>query len=125
MVRWVAITVAMVIPIATALCGAASAATLDDVKARGHLVCGVNQGLPGFGSADQSGNWSGFDIDFCRAVAAAIFDDAQKVEFVPVSLEDRFTALRDGEFDLLSRNSTWTLTSGHRIRSHLCRGNLL
>ncbi len=86
----------------------ASAATLDEVKARGRLICGVNQGLQGFAKLiDQ--RWSGFDIDFCRAVAAAIFQDDQKVDYVPLSAAERFEALRDGKIDLLSRNSTWTL----------------
>jgi general L-amino acid transport system substrate-binding protein len=87
----------------------AEAATLDKVKQRGSLVCGVNQGLPGFGDRDAQGNWAGFDVDFCRAVAAAIFDDPKKVTFVPLSASERFDALRDGKIDLLSRNSTWTL----------------
>jgi len=89
--------------------GFALAATLDDVKARGTLVCGVNERLLGFAMQDTSGEWAGFDADFCRAVAAVIFDDAEKVEFVPMPLADRFTALRDGEIDILSRNSTWTM----------------
>jgi general L-amino acid transport system substrate-binding protein len=89
--------------------GVAAAATLDDVKARGSLVCGVNEGLFGFSALDDAGVWTGFDADFCRAVAAAIFDDADKVEFVPMPLADRFTSLRDGEIDILSRNSTWTM----------------
>jgi general L-amino acid transport system substrate-binding protein len=89
--------------------GVAGAATLDDVKARGSLVCGVNEGLFGFSAQDDAGVWTGFDADFCRAVAAAIFDDADKVEFVPMPLADRFTSLRDGEIDILSRNSTWTM----------------
>jgi general L-amino acid transport system substrate-binding protein len=89
--------------------GVAAAATLDDVKARGILVCGVNEGLFGFSMRDEAGVWTGFDADFCRAVATAIFDDPDKVEFVPMSLTDRFSALRDGEIDILSRNSTWTM----------------
>ena len=88
--------------------GAAAAATLDDVKARGRLVCGVNQGLVGFGK--QAGEtWSGFDIDFCRAMAAALFRDDTKVDYIPLSADERFEALRAGKIDLLSRNSTWTL----------------
>lgn len=85
------------------------AATLDDVKKRGALTCGVNQGLPGFSAPDAEGNWSGFDVDFCRAVAAAIFDDPDRVEFVPLATSERFDALASGEIDLLSRNSTWTM----------------
>lgn len=90
--------------------GAASAATLDDVKSHGSLKCGVSQGLPGFSNPDSSGNWSGLDVDFCKAVAAAIFDDPSKVEYVPLSAKERFTALQSGEVDLLSRNTTWTMS---------------
>jgi general L-amino acid transport system substrate-binding protein len=88
----------------------AGAQTLDAVKARGTLICGVNEGLEGFSSKDASGNWSGFDADFCRAVAAAIFADSSKVQFVPLSASDRFDALHGGKIDILSRNSTWTLS---------------
>jgi general L-amino acid transport system substrate-binding protein len=88
----------------------ASAGTLDTVKARGQLVCGVNYGLLGFAIADSSGRWSGFDVDFCRAVAAAIFGDAGKVEYVPLSAAERFDALKSSKIDLLARNSTWTMS---------------
>ena len=87
---------------------AASAQTLKTVKDRGTVVCGVSQGLPGFSNPDDKGNWTGLDVDFCRAVAAAIFNDATKVKFTPLSAKDRFTALQSGEIDVLSRNSTWT-----------------
>jgi general L-amino acid transport system substrate-binding protein len=100
-----------VLPLAAALCLAASAAvagTLDQVKKRGFLVCGSNPGLAGFGLPDDKGNWTGFDIDFCRAVAAAIFNDASKVKFIPLTGKDRFTALQSGEVDVLARNTTWT-----------------
>jgi general L-amino acid transport system substrate-binding protein len=90
--------------------GVASAATLDDVKSHGALKCGVSQGLPGFSNPDADGNWSGLDVDFCRAIAAAVFDDPSKVEFVPLSAKERFTALQSGEVDLLSRNTTWTMS---------------
>ncbi|UOK69542.1 amino acid ABC transporter substrate-binding protein [Ancylobacter polymorphus] len=89
--------------------GFAQAGTLADVKARGTLKCGVSQGLAGFSAKDDKGQWSGFDVDFCKAVAAAIFDDPAKVEYVPLSAEARFPALQKGEVDLLSRNSTWTM----------------
>jgi len=82
--------------------------TLEQVLSRGVLVCGVNIGLAGFGLPDDRGFWRGFDVDYCRAVAAAIFDDPQKVRFTPLSGKDRFTALQSGEIDLLSRNTTWT-----------------
>ncbi|MBT3070320.1 amino acid ABC transporter substrate-binding protein [Rhodomicrobium sp. Az07] len=90
-------------------CAGARAGTLDEVKARGKLNCGVTQGLAGFSSTDASGNWAGLDVDFCRAVAAAIFDDPSKVNFVPLSSKQRFTALQSGEIDVLSRVSTWTM----------------
>ncbi len=83
--------------------------TLKAVKARGKLVCGVNGQLPGFSYIDAQGNWSGFDADFCRVLAAAIFGDATKVEFRPLTTQERFTALQTGEVDVLIRNTTWTL----------------
>ncbi len=83
--------------------------TLKTVKDRGSLVCGVSQGLPGFSENDGKGKWTGFDVDFCRAVAAAIFDDPAKVTFVPLNAAERFDALKAGKIDILSRNSTWTL----------------
>jgi general L-amino acid transport system substrate-binding protein len=89
---------------------AASAATLDDVKAKGFVQCGVSQGLPGFSNPDANGNWSGLDVDLCRAVAAAIFGDGEAVKFTPLSAKERFTALQSGEVDLLSRNTTWTMS---------------
>lgn len=81
---------------------------LDRVKAKGFVQCGVSQGLPGFSNTDEKGNWSGLDVDFCRAVAAAVFGDASKVKFTPLSAKERFTALQSGEIDMLSRNTTWT-----------------
>jgi general L-amino acid transport system substrate-binding protein len=86
----------------------ASAQTLKTVKDRGLLNCGANGTLAGFGLPDAQGNWTGLDVDLCRAVAAAIFNDATKVKFVPLSAKDRFTALQSGEVDLLVRNTTWT-----------------
>jgi general L-amino acid transport system substrate-binding protein len=87
-----------------------SAQTLAGVKERGQLVCGANGTLAGFGMPDPQGNWTGFDVDFCRAIAAAIFNDPAKVKFVPLTAKDRFTALQSGEVDVLSRNTTWTLS---------------
>lgn len=84
--------------------------TLQSVKDRGTLSCGVSQGLPGFSAPDDKGNWTGLDVDVCRAIAAAIFNDPTKVKFVPLSAKDRFIALQSGEIDVLSRNSTWTLS---------------
>jgi general L-amino acid transport system substrate-binding protein len=89
---------------------AASAQTLKTVKDRGQLSCGVSQGLPGFSTPDDKGNWTGLDVDICRGIAAAIFNDASKIKFVPLSAKDRFTALQSGEIDVLSRNTTWTLS---------------
>jgi general L-amino acid transport system substrate-binding protein len=89
---------------------ASSAATLDDVRARGKLICGVNTGLTGFAAPDANGEWHGFDIAICRAVAAAIFADPNAVEFIPTTGQTRFTALASGEVDLLARNSTWTFS---------------
>ncbi|WFU37383.1 amino acid ABC transporter substrate-binding protein [Bradyrhizobium sp. CB82] len=89
---------------------AAHAQTLKTIKDRGMLSCGVSQGLPGFSSPDDKGNWTGLDVDLCRAVAAAIFNDPTKVKYVPTSAKDRFTALQSGEIDLLSRNTTWTIS---------------
>ena len=88
----------------------ASAATLDDVKAKGFVQCGVNTGLAGFSAPNDQGEWTGFDVDFCRAVAAAVFGDATKVKFTPTNAKERFTALQSGEIDILSRNTTWTLS---------------
>ena len=89
---------------------AASAATLDDVKARGSLNCGVSTGLVGFASPDANGVWTGFDVGLCRAVAAAVLGDPTAVEFVPTTGQTRFTALASGEIDMLARNTTWTFS---------------
>jgi general L-amino acid transport system substrate-binding protein len=90
--------------------GVASAATLDDVKSKGHVQCGVNTGLAGFAAPDNAGEWSGFAVDLCQAVAAAVFGDATKVKYTPTTAKERFTALQSGEIDLLARNTTWTLS---------------
>jgi len=84
--------------------------TLDAIKARGQVICGVNVGLAGFSAADSQGNWTGLDVDICRAVAAAVLGDGNKVKWVPLTAQARFTALQSGEIDILSRNTTWTLT---------------
>lgn len=88
----------------------ATKSILESVKEKGFLQCGVSQGLPGFSNTDESGNWTGLDVDYCRAVAAAIFGDADKVKYTPLSAKERFTALQSGEIDMLSRNTTWTQT---------------
>ena len=84
--------------------------TLDAVKAKGYVQCGVNVGLPGFSQPDSKGAWKGLDVDLCRAVAAAVFGDAGKVRYTPLTAQQRFTALQSGEIDVLSRNTTWTVT---------------
>ena len=83
---------------------------LDAVKARGQIICGVNTGVAGFALADSQGKWTGIDVDVCRAAAAALFGDAEKVKYVPLTAQQRFTALQSGEIDVLSRNTTETLT---------------
>ena len=104
------LTLVLTFAVAAALSGeSALAQTLKTVQDRGMLSCGVSQGLPGFSSPDDKGNWTGLDVDVCRALAAAIFDDPTKVKFVPLSAKDRFIALQSGEIDVLSRNTTWTL----------------
>jgi general L-amino acid transport system substrate-binding protein len=92
--------------------------TLDAIKARGQLVCGVNTGLAGFSQADTQGNWTGLDVDFCRAIAAAVLGDASKVKWVPLTAQQRFTALQSGEIDILSRNTTWTLSRDASLGLH-------
>jgi general L-amino acid transport system substrate-binding protein len=92
--------------------------TLDAIKARGQLVCGVHTGLAGFSSADSQGNWSGLDVDYCKAVAAAVLGDGNKVKWVPLTAQQRFTALQSGEIDILSRNTTWTLTRDASLGLH-------
>ena len=94
----------------TVLAGSAFAGTLDDVKARGELICGANVGLTGFGAPDATGAYKGFDVDLCKAIAAAVLGDASKVKYVPTTGETRFTALASGEVDVLIRNSTWTFS---------------
>ncbi|WP_108482909.1 amino acid ABC transporter substrate-binding protein [Oceaniglobus ichthyenteri] len=96
--------------VSSLLAGAAAAATLDDVKARGTLNCGVVTGLAGFGAPDANGRWEGFDVSYCRAVAAAVLGDPEAVEFIPTTGKTRFTALASGEIDVLARNTTWTFS---------------
>jgi general L-amino acid transport system substrate-binding protein len=89
--------------------GAALSSTLQTVKQHGAIACGVSTGLPGFSERDKNGQWTGFDVDFCRALAAAVFDDPSKVSYVPLNAGERFDALRTGKIDVLSRNSSWTI----------------
>ncbi|KRQ03735.1 amino acid ABC transporter substrate-binding protein [Bradyrhizobium sp. DASA03076] len=105
------VTLALSLALAAGLSAqAADAQTLKTIKDRGTLSCGVSQGLPGFSSPDDKGNWTGIDVDVCRAIAAAVFNDPTKVKFVSLSAKDRFTALQSGEIDVLSRNTTWTIS---------------
>jgi general L-amino acid transport system substrate-binding protein len=104
------------VAVAVAALGALMAApahagkTLDNIKAKGQVVCGVNTGLAGFAAADSAGKWSGLDVDVCRALAAAVLSDPEKVKYVPLNAQQRFTALQSGEVDILARNTTFTLT---------------
>jgi general L-amino acid transport system substrate-binding protein len=102
-IKTLALTAALGLTAATA-----SAQTLNTVKSRGILNCGSNAGLAGFGLPDAQGNWTGLDVDYCRAIAAAIFDDPTKVKFIPLTAKDRFTSLQSGDADVLIRNTTWT-----------------
>ncbi|QIG51569.1 amino acid ABC transporter substrate-binding protein [Nordella sp. HKS 07] len=104
------LTVALGLGLSVAAVSAASAGTLDDVKSKGFIQCGSNPSLIGFGFPDDQNNWTGFDVDFCRALAAAIFNDPTKVKFTPLSAKERFTALQSGEIDVLSRNTTWSMS---------------
>jgi general L-amino acid transport system substrate-binding protein len=92
--------------------------TLDSIKSRGQLVCGVNTGLAGFSQADSNGNWSGLDVDYCKAMAAAILGDAGKVKYVPLNAQQRFTALQSGEIDVLARNTTNTMSRDASLGLH-------
>ncbi|MEO5697927.1 MAG: amino acid ABC transporter substrate-binding protein [Burkholderiaceae bacterium] len=105
--RHLAITAALLAAFSTT---AHAGKTLDQIKQRGEIICGVNTGLAGFSQADTNGKWTGLDVDVCRAIAAAVLGDANKVKWVPLTAQQRFTALQSGEIDILSRNTTWTLT---------------
>ena len=111
--RWGLVTTFLVVLlslVAIRLATAANADVLRAVKDRGALNCGVSEGLYGFSARDKDGNWSGFDVDLCRAVAAAIFNDASKVNYMPLESSRRFEALQSGSIDVLSRNTTWTMS---------------
>ncbi|WP_199091335.1 amino acid ABC transporter substrate-binding protein [Bosea sp. ASV33] len=110
MKKFVAAALAAGFGMALSATGASAQATLTQVKQRGILNCGSNTGLAGFGVPDAQGNWKGLDVDLCRAIAATVFNDPNKVKFIPLSAKDRFTALQSGEVDVLVRNSTWTMT---------------
>jgi general L-amino acid transport system substrate-binding protein len=102
--------VAVLFTFTTETFAAKKSKTLKNTQKKGFVRCGVSQGLPGFSNADAAGNWTGVDVDVCRAVAAAVLGDANKVKFTPLSAKERFTALTSGEIDILSRNTTWTLS---------------
>ncbi len=93
--------------------------TLDAIKARGQVVCGVNVGLAGFSGADSNGAWTGLDVDICKAIAAAVLGDASKIKWVPLNAQQRFTALQSGEIDILSRNTTFSLTRDASLGLHM------
>ncbi len=104
------LTLLMPLVLAAVAAAPAHSQTLKTIKDRGNLICGVSQGIIGFSAPSADGKWSGFDVDFCRALAAAIFNDTSKVKYVPLSASDRFGALQAGKIDVLSRNSTWTMS---------------
>jgi general L-amino acid transport system substrate-binding protein len=105
---WGALAAALILLLAAPVAQAGK--TLDSIKQRGQVVCGVNTGLAGFAIADSQGKWTGLDVDICRAIAAAVLGDPEKVKWVPLNSQQRLTALQSGEIDVLSRNTTWTLT---------------
>lgn len=104
------LSVAALLAAGTVAAPAMAGVTLDAVKKRGNVLCGVNTSAPGFASADSQGKWKGLDVNICRAVAAAVLGDSEKVKYVPLSSSQRFTALQSGEIDMLARNTTWTMT---------------
>ena len=112
--------------IAAAIAGAAALSapaafagkTLDDIKSKGQVTCGVNTGLAGFSAADSNGKWAGLDVDVCKAIAAAVLGDGEKVKYVPLNAQQRFTALQSGDVDILSRNTTFTLTRDASLGLH-------
>lgn len=101
---------ALALPAAAQQPAAPASSTIDAIRARGTLICGVNAGLAGFAQPDSQGVWRGFDVDYCRAVAAVLLGDATKVRYMPTTAQARFTALQSGEVDILARNTTWTLS---------------
>src|SRR5436190_768142 len=106
----IGLAVAVLVAIAAIVYEFYDTRTLKRTVRRGEVLCGVNAGLPGFSIPDDKGNWTGFDVDFCRAVAAAIFDDPNKARFVPLDANERFKELQSRKVDILSRNSTWSMS---------------
>jgi general L-amino acid transport system substrate-binding protein len=102
--------VLLLVPLLLQVKASSAQSTLEAVKSRGFIQCGVNTGLAGFAQPDGRGQWRGIDVDLCRAVAAAVFGDAGKVRYTPLTAQQRFTALQSGEVDILSRNTTWTIS---------------
>jgi len=117
------LTAAATLALVTATTVANAGATFDAVKKKGFVQCGVNTALPGFSVANDKGQWTGLDVDVCRAVAAAMFGDAEKVKYTPLTAKERFTALQSGEIDILSRNTTWTLTRDSSLGLHFAGVN--
>ena len=123
----------LLIGLAVAIAVAAAAITYEryDTKTlkrtirRGDVLCGVNKGLPGFSIPDDKGDWTGFDVDFCRAVAAAIFDDPKKAKFVPLDASERFKELQSRKVDILSRNTTWSMSRESNYGALFPGGRLL
>ena len=109
---------AALIAVTCALSPAAAGDTLSQMKSRGTLLCGVSRDIAGFSTKDASGHWSGLEVDFCRAVAAAVFNDAKKVTFVPLRASERFLALKSGRIDLLARATAWTLSREADLKVH-------
>src|ERR1700752_4030378 len=105
----IGLAVAVLVAIAAIIYEYYDTRTLKRTVRRGKVLCGVNKGLPGFSNPDDKGNWTGFDVDFCRAVAAAIFDDPSKAKFVPLDANERFKELQNRTVDILSRNTTWSM----------------
>jgi len=120
-----AIFAVVMLALGTEAMAAKKSKTLKNTIKKGFVRCGVSQGLPGFSNADASGNWTGVDVDVCRAVAAAVLGDAGKVKFTPLSAKERFTALKSKEIDVLSRNTTWTLSRDGCLRINFCWCELL
>ena len=107
--------IVLAISLITPLLASGEEGVLDSVKNRGRLICGVHGSLPGFGFLSENGEWTGFDVDYGRAIAAAVLGDPSKVEFVPLKAPERFPALQTGEIDVLIRNTTWTLTRDSQV----------
>ncbi len=110
------LTLVIAAGVLAAVTSVAGAATLDDVRAKGHVQCGINTGLPGFAFKDEAGDWQGFDVDYCKALAAAVFGDAGAVKYTNLTGATRFEALKAGEIDVLSRNTTWTYSRDNDLK---------